>query len=203
MAIERVRIDLRDLLKFLDSENKAIYYTAFEDEIGERVSEFPVVYNVNELAAYKKKVEQYLKEHSNHITIYKLRNNVQITHSELEELEKMLFDQGSLGTKAEFIKAFGEQPLGKFIRNIMGLDANAAKLAFGEVLINKTLNSQQIRFIDTIINFFVVNGTIDPAMLFEPPFTDINSNGIAGLFDDETQIQLIQLIDRVNENAVA
>ena len=115
----------------------------------------------------------------------------------------MLFDQGSLGTKAEFIKAFGEQPLGKFIRNIMGLDANAAKLAFGEVLINKTLNSQQIRFIDTIINFFVVNGTIDPTMLFEPPFTDINSNGIAGLFDDETQIQLIQLIDRVNENAVA
>ena len=203
LAIERVRIDLRDLLKFLDSENKVIYYTAFEDEIGKRVSEFPVVYNVNELAAYKKKVEQYLKEHSNHITIYKLRNNVQITHSELEELEKMLFDQGSLGTKAEFIKTFGEQPLGKFIRNIMGLDANAAKLAFGEVLINKTLNSQQIRFIDTIINFFVVNGTIDPAMLFEPPFTDINSNGIAGLFDDETQIQLIQLIDRVNENAVA
>ena len=161
------------------------------------------MYGVNELTAYKHKVEQYLKENSTHITIYKLRNNVQIAHSELEELERMLFEQGSLGTKAEFIKAFGEQPLGKFIRSIVGIDANAAKLAFGEVLINKTLNSQQIRFIDTIINFFVVNGTIDPAMLFEPPFTDINSNGIAGLFDDETQIQLIQLIDRVNENAVA
>ena len=40
-------------------------------------------------------------------------------------------------------------------------------------------------------------------MLFEPPFTDINSNGIVGLFDDETQIQLIQLIEKVNENAVA
>lgn len=203
LAIERVRTELRDLLKFLDTENKAIYFTAFEDEIDESLHEFPLVFNVNELAAYKQKVEQYLKENSTHITIYKLRNNVQITHSELEELERMLFEQGSLGTKAEFIKAFGEQPLGKFIRSIVGIDANAAKLAFGEVLTNKTLNSQQIRFIDTIINFFVVNGTIDPAMLFEPPFTDINSNGIAGLFDDETQIQLIQLIDRVNENAVA
>ena len=85
----------------------------------------------------------------------------------------------------------------------MGLDINAAKLAFGDILINKTLHSQQIRFIDTIINFFVVNGGIDPAMLFEPPFTDIDSNGIAGLFDDETQIKLIQLIEKVNDNAVA
>jgi len=202
-AIERVRVDLRNLLKFLDAENKAIYFTDFEDEIDATLHEFPLVYGVNDLAVYKRKVEQYLKEHSTHITIYKLRNNVQITHSELEELEKMLFEQGSLGSKAEFVKAFGEQPLGKFIRNIMGLDANAAKLAFGEVLINKTLNSQQIRFIDTIINFFTVNGSIDPALLFEPPFTDINSNGIAGLFDDETQVKIIQLIEKVNENAVA
>lgn len=203
LAIERVRVELRELLKFLDAENKIIYYTAYEDEIGDRVNEFPVVYNVNELAAYKQKVEQYLKKHSTHITIHKLRNNVPITHSELEELERMLFEQGSLGTKAEFVKAYGEQSLGSFIRSIVGLDANAAKLAFGDILINKTLNSQQIRFIDTIINFFVVNGTIDPSMLFEPPFTDINSSGIAGLFDDETQIKLIQLIEKVNENAVA
>ena len=203
LAIERVRVDLRNLLKFLDAENKAIYFTDFEDEIDATLHEFPLVYSVNDLAVYKRKVEQYLKEHSTHITIYKLRNNVQITHSELEELEKMLFEQGRLGTKAEFVKTFGEQPLGKFIRNIMGLDTNAAKLAFGEVLINKTLNSQQIRFIDTIINFFTVNGSIDPALLFEPPFTDINSNGIAGLFDDETQVKIIQLIEKVNENAVA
>ncbi len=203
LAIDRVRVELRDLLKFLDVENKAIYYTSFEDEIDENFHEFPLVYGVNELAAYKQKVEQYLKEHSTHITIYKLRNNLQISHSELEELEKMLFEQGNMGTKAEFVKAFGEQPLGKFIRSIVGLDSNAAKLAFGEVLINKTLNSQQIRFIDTIINFFTVNGCIDPALLFEPPFTDINSNGIAGLFDDETQVKIIQLIEKVNENAVA
>lgn len=203
LAIDRVRVELRDLLKFLDVENKAIYYTSFEDEIDENFHEFPLIYGVNELAAYKQKVEQYLKEHSTHITIYKLRNNLQISHSELEELEKMLFEQGNMGTKAEFVKAFGEQPLGKFIRSIVGLDSNAAKLAFGDVLINKTLNSQQIRFIDTIINFFTVNGCIDPALLFEPPFTDINSNGIAGLFDDETQVKIIQLIEKVNENAVA
>jgi type I restriction enzyme R subunit len=202
-AIERVRVELRDLLKFLDAENTVIYYTAFEDEIGDKAHDVPVIYNANDLTAYRQKVEQYLKENSTHITIYKLRNNIPITHSELEELEKMLFMQGNLGTKDEFVKAYGDQPLGKFIRRIIGLDANAAKLAFGEILKSKTLNSQQIRFIDTIINFFVVNGSVDPAVLFEPPFTDINSSGIAGLFDDETQVKLIQLIEKVNDNAVA
>ena len=103
-AIERVRVELRDLLKFLDAENKAIYYTSFEDEIDNTLREYPLVYGVNDLAAYKRKVEQYLKENSTHITIYKLRNNVPITHSELEELERMLFEQGKLGTKRNLRK---------------------------------------------------------------------------------------------------
>jgi len=46
-----------------------------------------------------------LREHSKHITIYKLRNNVPITKHELAELEKMLFEQGSLGTKVGRILA--------------------------------------------------------------------------------------------------
>ncbi len=77
-----------------------------------------------------------------------------ISRLELEELEQMLFDQGKLGTRKEFIKAYGEQPIGKFIRSILGLDINSAKQAFGAVISNKTLNASQIRFLDTIINFF-------------------------------------------------
>jgi type I restriction enzyme R subunit len=113
----------------------------------------------------------------------------------------MLFEQGELGTKDEFVKAYGEQPLGKFIRGIVGLDVNAAKLAFGEILGVQTLNSQQIRFIDTIINFFTVKGIIEPAMLFEPPFTDINTSGIMGVFDEITSSRIISLIEGVNHTA--
>ena len=201
LSIERVRVELRDLVKFLDAENQTIYFTAFQDEFGPDAEEFDLGYGGNDLAAYKNKVTQFLKENRSHMTIHKLRNNIPITKGELDELESMLFEQGSIGTKKEFIKAFGEQPLGKFIRSIVGLDANAAKQAFGEVLINKTLNSQQIRFIYTIINFFTVNGCIDPGLLFEPPFTDIDSNGITGLFDEDIQVKIIQLIERINHNA--
>ena len=113
----------------------------------------------------------------------------------------MLFEQGELGTKEEFTNAFGEQPLGKFIRSIVGLDINAAKLAFGDILADTTLNSRQIRFMDKLINYFNVKGIIEPAMLFEPPFTDIDTSGIMGVFDEEISSKIIELIEEINHNA--
>lgn len=201
LNLEYVREQLRDLMKFLDRQEGTIYYTNFEDTFEANIKEHHLVYNFNDLGAYKRKVEQYLKEQSHHITISKLRNNIPITKQELAELERMLFEQGTIGTKQELEKAYGDQPMGKFIRGIVGLDANAAKLAFGEILNNQTLNSQQIRFMDTIINYITVKGIIDPTMLFEAPFTDINSSGIMGVFDEATSSKIIQLIQGINNNA--
>ncbi|MEZ4775423.1 MAG: DEAD/DEAH box helicase family protein [Bacteroidia bacterium] len=200
-AIEKLRVELRELMKFLDVESTPVYYTMFEDEMQGQGMEHELVYNINNLEAYKRKVEQYLKQQNNHLTIHKIRNNIQITKAELGELERMLFEQGEIGTKDEFVKAFGEQPLGKFIRSIVGLEVNAAKLAFGEILSRQTLNSQQIRFMDTIINFFTVKGVIEPAMLFQPPFTDINTSSVMGVFDEETSSKIISLIHKINHTA--
>lgn len=202
-GIERIRLELRDILKFLDQENTPVYFTTFEDAFLGDAKEYQLVYNANDLGAYKRKVEQYLKEQSNNITIHKLRNNVPITRGELDTLEKMLFEQGSIGTKEEFINAYGEQPLGRFIRSIVGLEVQAAKMAFAEILNQQTLNAQQIRFMDTIINFLNVKGIIEPSMLFESPFTDINSNGVAGLFEDTMASKIIGLIENINCNAEA
>ncbi|MFM7015817.1 MAG: DEAD/DEAH box helicase family protein [Bacteroidota bacterium] len=202
-GIERIRVELREIVKFLDREEQPHYFTSFEDEFLQSHSEIQLVYNINNLEAYKQRVEHYLKSQQHHLTISKLRNNLPITKGELNELEKMLFEQGSIGTKEEFIRAYGEQPLGKFIRSIVGLDINAAKTAFAELLSAQKLNSQQIRFIDLIINYLKVQGTIEPAKLFDSPFTDINTNGIMGLFDQEMTHKIISLIDRINHNAEA
>ena len=201
-AIEQLRIELRDLIKFLDFEETPIYFTAFTDEFEGNVIEYPLVYGFNDLDTYKRKVEAYLKQHIDHLTIIKIKNNIRITQEELTELEKILFEQGELGTKAEFEKAFGQQPIGKFIRSIVGLDTNAAKQAFGELLSGKILNSNQIRFIDLIINYFSVKGIVEPDQLFEPPFTDIADGGIMGVFDQEISSQIIDLIEEINLSAV-
>jgi type I restriction enzyme R subunit len=202
-GIERIRVELREIVKFLDAEQQPIYFTSFTDEFEGNAQEHQLVYNINNLDAYKRKVEQYLKDQQHHITISKLRTNQPITKGELDELERMLFEQGTLGTKEDFIKAFGEQPLGRFIRSILGLDINAAKVAFAGLLSAQNLNSQQIRFIDLIINFLSVKGTIDPAMLFESPFTDVSSAGISGLFDNEVATKIISLLEEINHNAEA
>jgi len=156
-----------------------------------------------DLSSYKNRVEKFLRDNQNHLTIQKRKTNLPITKQELAELEQMLFSQGSLGSKDDLIKVYGDQPLGIFIRSILGIDINAAKTAFFGFLQATSLYSQQIRFIDTIINFLSVNGTIDPGMLFESPFTDINTNGLTGIFDITISQKIILAINEINENAVA
>jgi len=144
-----------------------------------------------------------LKEHSEHKAIYKLRNNIPITREELCELEHMLFEQGAICSKENFIKVFGDQPLGKFIRSIIGLEESAATKIFSEFLSDKVFNSKQIQFIRTIISYLTVKGIVEPDMLFEPPFTDLNSNSIMGLFDDSQSKKIFMILEDIMKNADA
>jgi type I restriction enzyme R subunit len=201
LGIERIREDLRELLRFLERDKQPLVYSTYEDSFESEAREHTLLYNVNNLDAYRRKVQQYILEHEQHLVIHKLKTNVPITRAELQELERMLFDQGALGTREEFIKAYGEQPLGKFIRSIIGLDANAAKEAFSTLLQSGHFNSRQIRFIDTIVNFFIAKGGVEPARLFESPFTDLDSGGMLGVFDEGTSGKIIALVERVNGNA--
>ena len=201
LTLEKLRVELRDIMKFIEKDSRQVIYTNYEDSFTADAEERILVYGFNDLEAYKRKVEQYLLNHQTHMTIHKLKMNIPVTTSELRELERMLFEQGDLGTKETFIKAYGDQPLGKFIRSIIGLDMSAAKDAFAVVLQNHNFNTQQIRFIDTIISFLNVNGTIEPSMLFASPFTDINPGSIIELFDKATSAEIKNVIDKVNFNA--
>jgi len=59
-----------------------------------------------------------------------------------------------------------------------------------------------MRFIDTIITYLTKNGTIDKAMLFEPPFTDLSDQGIMGIFMADAEVRtVIRIIDGINANA--
>jgi type I restriction enzyme R subunit len=40
-------------------------------------------------------------------------------------------------------------------------------------------------------------------MLFEPPFTSTHDQGLFGVFDDSQVTNVMRLIDRVNDNALA
>lgn len=93
-------------------------------------------------------------------------------------------------------------PLGKLIREIVGLDANAAKEAFAQFLAAGTLTGDQITFINQIVDHLVHNGLMDPKALFEPPFTDFHDQGISGVLPHLAP-QIVQVIRAINGNALA
>jgi type I restriction enzyme R subunit len=201
-ALENTRIEIRELIRLLDKEKRKVVYSNFTDEItGSVVSEAMSTYIISE--NYRQRVERYVHENENHIIIQKLRKNIPITHSELNELEKLLFDGKERGTKEEFVQIYGEQPLGKFIRSIVGLDTNAAKEAFGDFLNAGNLSADQIRFVDMIIDYLSTNGIIDADMLFEEPFTTFHTQGVAGLFDENSIKGLLSVLHRIDANAAA
>ena len=200
--LEDVRVALRDLIKFLDVENQEKVYTSLEDEINEsEVRERPVMQIGMNAKPYRDRVEAYIRKNKHHLTITKLRTNQPITEPELNELERILFDGDERGTKEDFEKEFGEQPLGVFIRSIVGLEMQAAKDAFAEFLQKGNLSADQMTFINSIISFLEKNGVIEAKMLFKEPFTDMDDQGLLGVFDEAEAHKVISILDRINENA--
>ena len=115
----------------------------------------------------------------------------------------MLFTESVAGTKEQFVQQYGEKPLGAFIRSITGLEQAVLNEAFADFLQVGELRADQMTFINTIISYLSKNGTIDKAMLFESPFTDLNDQGLSGVFDEDAILaKVVRIIDEINENAI-
>lgn len=199
--LERVRIKLRDLIELMDTDDKKIVYSDFEDNFtgGEFTPNNGSSFD--DTTQYRKKVEHFLKTHQDHITINKLRFNKPITPLDIQELNKILVESGTID-KEETIDEISEgMDLGLFIRRIVGLDRKAAEEVFASYLNDNNLNPNQLRFINQIIDYLTIRGIMEPDLLYEPPFTDIHCDGVEGLFADDSIDDLIHLIKEINQNA--
>ncbi|MCM1467178.1 MAG: DEAD/DEAH box helicase family protein [Alistipes sp.] len=196
---EEIREKLRDLMKYIP-KGTVKYVTNFTDEllsIEWRESEL----ENDELKNYKAKAEYYIRQHQDNTAIAKLKTNQPLTSTDIANLEDILWKE--VGTKQDYEYEVGTKPLGEFVREIVGLDMNAAKEAFSEYLENTNLDSRQIYFVNQIIEYIVRNGVMkDFSVLQEPPFTDWGS--VVEIFTDLTVWNGIKkVIDQINMNAVA
>src|SRR5688572_24099793 len=138
----------------------------------------------------------FLKNEENHIVLQKLRRNKQITSTDIGELERIFFESGDIGTRDDFEQAFGRQDkLGLFIRSLIGLDRHQAKLEFADFLNGERYNANQIEFVNMIIDNLTKNGVMDPAMLFDSPYTDFNPNGVSGIFSDGDAEKIVTILE--------
>ena len=155
----------------------------------------------DELKNYKAKAEFYIRQHPEHIAIAKLKTNQPLTAADVESLEEILWKK--IGTKKDYENEFGNKPLGEFVREIVGLDMNAAKEAFSAYLTDANLDSRQIYFVNQIVEYIVHNGMMkDLTVLQESPFTDRGS--VAEIFTDlRVWMGIKNVIDSINANAAA
>jgi type I restriction enzyme, R subunit len=201
--LELVRLRLRDLVQHIDKSKKAIVYSNFADEIGEGVEhELPQVGEAD-FARFKQKARHFLRAHEDHIVLHKLRQGKPLTPTDLGELEKMLLDAG-IGEAGDIERARKTSDgFGRFVRSIVGLDRASVRDAFGEFLAEGIATAAQIEFVNMVIEHLTDQGVMDPALLYEPPFTDVAPTGPDQLFDEEKVTRLFTKIQAINDSAVA
>lgn len=198
IEFEEIRTGLRDIMSFIKSTVQT-YDTNFDDDILSTDWHESELEN-DDLKNYKAKAEFYIKQHQDNIVIAKLKTNKPLTTGDVKALEDILWNE--IGTRKDYEGEIGDKPLGEFVREIVGLDMNAAKEAFSEYLNETNYDSRQIYFVNQIVEYVVHNGMIkDMSVLMESPFTDRGS--ITDIFNASVWMGIKKVIDQINANANA
>ena len=201
--LETVRRRLRGLIKLIEYKKRAFVYSDFEDEIGAgadiEVRGVPVG---TDMDRFRAKARQFLKANQSHIAVLKLYRNEPLTPTDLSELERIFVEAG-IGTPEEMERIRGEGGLGIFVRSLVGLDRAATKRALDGFSEGRKLTAHQHEFVNMIVEHLTARGVMDPRLLYESPFTDLDPLGVAGIFAEGEVVQLIQILRDVQGRAAA
>ena len=199
-ALEDVRADLRDVAQFLDRAQREIIHTDFLDQLGELKPGYlsEVAGSVNR-AQYKKKVEAFLRAHQDEGVIGKIRRAEPLAIQDLADLEHFFYNGDGIESKETFVQVYGHpQNLAMFIRGLVGLDRRAAKERLAAFLDQKVYTADQIQFVSYVIDHLTKNGTLQPGLLYERPFTDLHQMGLDGLFTETQAERLVGALLQIN-----
>jgi type I restriction enzyme R subunit len=200
LGLEKIRQELRELMKFLDDESgHSIVTTTLTDLILESkdgLNLSPI--GTYEFEDYKKKVNRYVSEHGNVAAIHKLTHNIPLKSEDYEELERVLTQE--LGSQEDYKREFGDTPFGLMIRKIAKLDHAAVEQAFANFINDQSLNQSQIVFVRKVIAYVEQNGYMEDQEIAQSPFNYPFS--FVKLFSTEQQRGLMFIIRQIKNNAL-
>ena len=169
--LEKVRKDLRDLVKFLmGGDNKW-----FSVDIEDTISDEGTIDGITPRVTYKQSVLDFLSQNRNLPVLQKIYDMEQLTKADVDELERILWQE--LGSKEDYNRFTRGMPCGSnvaiFIRSILGIDRKNAVRMFSEFISGNELNADQEDFLMTIISYVCENGDITKEIVVnEAPFDE-------------------------------
>ena len=172
-SLERVRTELRDLIKLLEGSRKTEKFIIdIEDPYEVEEGGEDVIIRTS----YKQRVIDYLAQNTGNPTLQKIQNFEQLTAGDFAELERVFFEE--LGTREEFDKLAEGHPyksnVAAFIRVVNGIDRKKALQIYQDFINDNNLTSEQERYLKNILDYVSVNGDIEVKNFLEYPLKALN-----------------------------
>lgn len=201
--LDEIRANLRELMHLIDAKDKTIAFTDFEDQLSKpEIEESVVAEPAINKDRYLRKIRKFIEEHSNHLIIEKIRKAKPLTDKDLVTLEEFLLESDPSINPKEFHELVGKNlKIVEFVRSVSGLDREIVVKEFGQFLQNNQLSSNQIQFIEQMIEFYTEKGHLKVANLYEPPFDFIDEDGLDGVFENNAKVidLLVEKVRTLNE----
>ena len=171
--LEKVRIELRDLVQFIKGDKKRNFTINIPDIIEYKDAPKHTLPTLT----YRERVIDYISKHRNHPVLEKIHSMQQLTQADILSLEQICWKE--LGTKEEYqnyVRRGGlicGDSVAAFIRSIIKVDRAKALELYSNFLNNSPLNPEQEEYVKCVLDYVCSNGDILPATLYkEEPFSE-------------------------------
>ena len=193
-SLERIRLELRDLLQYLEGGAEKQTFTV---NIKDTFEQDHSGVNITPIKTYRKRAEDYLKEHlPDDAVLQKIYHLDPLTELDLARLEQIFWEE--LGSKEEFDAQTRTKPyqhnVAAFIRSIIGVEQEVALAKYRQLIHGSNLTRMQEEYLRTLIRYVCENGDINPMVLQQPPF-----NSFMKVFKDSTKslVDYVKMISKV------
>lgn len=198
--LEKVRRELRDLVGFVPRGQRHIVVLDMEDEFGD-IAEVDMHIQHAAIGVNPTLIEEQLRTilegHHDSLAMQKLRTARPLTDSDVEDLEAMVANAGFEGID-EVRESLGGDTIPAFIRRLVGLEEEAMRAEFADLLEGSTLTANQISFIRHMVKVLVNNGGLTMQETFDESFYPYGR--VSDLFYNNQSIvlDLKSRLDRIN-----